>query len=117
MTDQGQALKPGTKLNEFTIERVLGEGGFGLTYLAHDEHLEKQIAIKEYLPADFAIRTESNIVTARTAHSKDDFAWGLKAFLGEAQILAKFDHPNIVRIYRFFQSNGTIVSYVDRIAQ
>lgn len=94
---------------------MLGEGGFGITYLAFDENLQKQVAIKEYLPIDFAIRSEGNTVTPRTSSSKNDFDWGLKAFIKEARILAKFDHPNIVRINRYFQGNGTAYIVMDYV--
>jgi len=116
MIDHGQALKAGTTLHEFKIERLLGEGGFGLTYLAFDESLQKHVAIKEYLPIDFAIRSEGSTVIPRTESSRGDFDWGLNAFLDEARVLARFNHPNIVRVNRFFQENGTayiVMEYVD----
>ncbi|NOQ65467.1 MAG: SUMF1/EgtB/PvdO family nonheme iron enzyme [Methyloprofundus sp.] len=113
MIDQGQALAAKTQLEEFQIEKVLGEGGFGITYLAYDQHLDKHVAIKEYLPSDFAVRNSDATVIARTEKSKEDYEWGLNAFLDEARMLAKFKHPNIVTINRFFHANGTAYIVMD----
>ncbi len=94
-------------LREYKIVQLLGEGGFGLTYLAFDTHLEKHVAIKEYLPSEHAVRTQDSQVAAKSGTAKDVYQWGLNAFLNEAKTLAKFEHPNIVRVYRFFETNGT----------
>jgi formylglycine-generating enzyme required for sulfatase activity/serine/threonine protein kinase len=101
------ALQPGYLLAEYRIEKLMGEGGFGLTYLAFDTHLEKQVAIKEYMPSDFAIRQNSTTIVPKSEAAKTDYEWGLQAFINEAKTLARFDDPNIVRIYRFFKENGT----------
>jgi len=101
------ALNPGTLLSEYRIIKLLGEGGFGLTYLALDTHLDKNVAIKEYMPSDFAVRQEGNTISPKSAGSQNDYDWGLKAFINEAKILAKFDDINIVRVNRFFEANGT----------
>lgn len=101
------ALPIGYRLAEYTIESVLGSGGFGLTYLARDNHLECEVAIKEYLPHDMAIRVEGQTVCARSQDWGQDYQAGLKRFLAEARTLASFRHPNIVRITRFFEANGT----------
>ena len=101
------ALQPGTTLDEYRIEKLLGEGGFGLTYLAFDKHLDKQVAIKEYMPSDFAVRLDGTTILPKSEGSKADYEWGLQAFINEAKTLAKFDDINIVRVYRFFEANGT----------
>lgn len=102
------ALPPGTELiGEFRIERVLGAGGFGMTYLAVETALARLVTIKEYFPTDFAARVEGGLAQPRDADSEADFKWGLDRFIDEAQALAKFDHPNIVRVFRYFQANGT----------
>lgn len=101
------ALANGTRIAEYRIERLLGEGGFGLTYLALDENLHKQVAIKEYLPVDFAMRGANAQVIPRTEASQNDFAWGLEAFINEARTLAKFHNPYIVQVFRYFEANGT----------
>ncbi len=105
------ALAPRTLLNEqFRVGRVLGVGGFGITYLAFDEVLEMVVAVKEYLPNNIAVRkTGSNTVQPLSSSGGDqDFEFGLQRFLQEARTLAKFEaHENIVRVRTFFRENGT----------
>jgi serine/threonine protein kinase len=105
------ALAPRTLLNEqFRVGRVLGVGGFGITYLAFDEVLEMVVAVKEYLPNNIAVRkTGSNTVQPLSSSGEEqDFEFGLQRFLHEARTLAKFEaHPNIVRVRTFFRENGT----------
>jgi serine/threonine protein kinase/peptidoglycan hydrolase-like protein with peptidoglycan-binding domain len=101
------ALPNGYRLNQYEIVKVLGAGGFGVTYLARDTSLDKMIAIKEYMPSDFALRTDGSRVTAKSTSTVNDFQWGLTRFLEEARILAKFRHPNIVEIYQVFEANQT----------
>lgn len=110
------ALANGSRIAEYRIERLLGEGGFGLTYLAVDENLHKQVAIKEYLPVDFAMRGNNAMVQPRTESNRNDFTWGLEAFINEARILAKFHNPYIVQVFRYFEANGTayiVMEYVE----
>lgn len=101
------ALAKGAKLLEFEVQEVLGHGGFGITYLAMDTHLQEQVAIKEYLPNDLAVRASSATVQPKSASSKADFDEGLKTFLEEARLVAKIRHPNIIRVRRFFEFQGT----------
>jgi len=105
------ALDPETLLDDqFRVGRVLGVGGFGITYLAFDEVLEMVVAVKEYLPRNIAVRkTGTNTVQPLSSSGeKQDFEFGLKRFLQEARTLAKFEaHPNIVRVRTFFEENGT----------
>ncbi|WP_164599379.1 protein kinase domain-containing protein [Rhizobium ruizarguesonis] len=101
------ALKPGALLNEFRIKSVLGSGGFGITYLAVDTLLEEDVAIKEYLPNELAVRASDSTVRAKTEGDGADFQVGMKTFLGEARLLARFRHRNIVHVRRFFELNGT----------
>lgn len=101
------ALPPRHALHEYRIEQVLGHGGFGITYLATDSSLRKKVAVKEYLPAQFAIRAEGATVMPRTRRVADDYRWGLDRFLEEARTLARFRHVNIVPVLRFFEANGT----------
>ncbi len=107
MSDVLHALPAGYKLEEYRIERVLGSGGFGITYLATDTNLQKSFAIKEYLPIEFAGRDHSARVRPRSGGDSETFQWGMQRFLQEAQTLARFEHPNIVDVRRFFQANGT----------
>jgi len=102
------ALKAGTVLaDEYRIERPLGAGGFGITYLAEEIALARRVTIKEYFPVDFAARDPAEDVVPRSRDSEGDYSWGLDRFLAEAQTLARFNHPNIVRVYRFFQARNT----------
>jgi formylglycine-generating enzyme required for sulfatase activity/serine/threonine protein kinase len=100
-------LPIGTELHEYRIERVLGHGGFGVTYLARDRHLNAQFAIKEYLPRDCAHRTKKGRVEPTDGAHADDYAWGLDRFKREARALARFKHPNIVRVARMLEANNT----------
>lgn len=101
-------LPKGFWLNEYQIESVLGKpGGFGITYLATDTHLRQKVAIKEYLPTDFAIREGVSTVYVRSSADDESFQWGKKCFLDEARVLARFNHVNIVRVLRYFEANGT----------
>lgn len=102
-----QALPPETALQEYRIERVLGHGGFGITYLATDTVLNKPVAIKEYLPVEVALRLAGPSVQVRTAADVDDYRWGLDRFLDEARTLARFRHPNLVPVLRFFEAHET----------
>jgi len=102
------SLPKGFQLNEYRIESILGKpGGFGITYLATDTNLEQYVAIKEYLPSDFAIREGVSTVYVKSSSDAESFHWGLKCFTDEARVLARFSHPNIVSVLRFFQENGT----------
>jgi serine/threonine protein kinase len=100
-------LKPGYQLHWYSIERVLGHGGFGITYLARDTNLNQQVAIKEFFPADIATRNDDMTVQPKTNADADQYQWGLDRFRSEAQTLARFDHPNIIRIFTVFEANHT----------
>ena len=102
------ALPVGYELAEYTIESVLGHGGFGITYLAHDKSLGAKVAIKEFLPQDIANRdNRTAILPNPTRDAVRDYQTGLKNFVKEARALARFKHPNIVRVLRFLEANGT----------
>lgn len=100
---EGSSVGP---MAQYEIERVLGSGGFGITYLAHHNRLEMQFAIKEYLPMDLASRKRDNTVRPRRG-CEQDFQHALARFLDEAKTLAQFNHPNIVRVTDFFEGNST----------
>ena len=101
------ALPQGYMLNEYRLEGILGHGGFGITYLARDVNLDKPVAIKEYMPTEFAIRQGETEVQPKSTADEESYAWGLSRFLQEAQILARFKHPSIIAVHRFFETNGT----------
>jgi serine/threonine protein kinase len=102
------ALPPGYMLHEYRVEQVLGVGGFGVTYLARDTLLDHQVAIKEYLPGDLAMRDgETGAIAPRSKRHGEDYSNGLTRFLLEARTLASFRHPNIVGVHRFFEANNT----------
>lgn len=100
------SLKTGVILRNYEIIRVLGEGGFGITYLAKDIELGLKIVIKEYFPNEFSIRKQDSTIIAKSS-SIQDFAKGLLRFKEEAQTLAKFNHPSIVKILSYFEANDT----------
>ena len=99
------ALPPKFILEEYEIVRVLGSGGFGVTYLGFDTNLNKAVAIKEYLPRDLSVRLPNQSIAANSDSDRDDFEWGLERFLDEARVLARFDHKNIVKVFRFFKAH------------
>lgn len=101
------ALAPGFELFEYRIDAVLGQGGFGITYLATDINLNTKVAIKEYLPAECAIRASDKSVSPRWPEDNDFYLNGLECFLVEARTLATFRHSNIVRVARFFEAHRT----------
>ncbi len=107
MQEQNQhSLKNGTILNHYKIIRVLGAGGFGITYLAQDISLGMEVVLKEYFPNEFAIRNGDSTIMSKTA-SDHDFSKGMQRFKEEAQVLAKFNHPSIVKILGYFEANNT----------
>ena len=107
------AMPMQSMLLEYRIEQVLGAGGFGITYRARDTNLDKDVAIKEYLPGELAMRdAEGNVVPQATSH-EEGYKWGLDRFLMEARTLAKFSHPHIVRVLRYFEANATAYMVMD----
>ena len=112
--DHIHALPPGTRFEEYRLDTVLGAGGFGITYRAYDENLEKVVAIKEYLP-DFATRTGGSTVVPKSSTDTQDYHWGLTRFLDEARTLARFDHQHLNKVHRFFEANGTAYMVLEYI--
>lgn len=110
--DHKQALPIGFELNNYRLVAVLGVGGFGITYKAHDLFLDRYVAIKEYLPNEFAMR-QGVTVHPKSTVDREDFDWGLMRFLDEAKTLAKFQHRNVVRVQRFFEHNQTAYIVMD----
>ena len=121
-----QVLPVGHKIQWYTVQKVLGQGGFGVTYLARDTNLDQDVAIKEFLPKDLATRDDNYTVQSIHDQSKEVFEWGLDRFIKEAKTLAKFNHPNIVRVLSVFEANNTAymvmnyehgISFLDSLRQ
>lgn len=106
-SDEGGVLPVGTRLAEFEIQDKIGEGGFSTVYRAWDHVLRRQVALKEYFPSSIASRSGQTQVCARSQRHQDTFSAGLDSFIKEAQTLAGFDHPALVKVLRFFPANGT----------
>lgn len=102
------ALPMGTRIEEFELKSVLGAGGFGVTYRGFDHHFHREVALKEFLPSEIAMRRPDGItVTPRSDDDEENYGFGLNRFLDEARLLARFDDPYIVRVHRYVQANGT----------
>ena len=115
-TSYTNTLPLDSMLMEYHLISVLGVGGFGITYLARDTLLEKDVAIKEYFPAGDVARVEGGTVTLTNTQRTDQYQWGLDHFLKEARTLAGFNHPHIVRVKRYFKAHGTgymVMDYED----
>lgn len=106
LTGSANCLASGVQVGEYRLQGVVGEGGFGIVYRARDLSLDRIVAIKEYMPSTLAGRMSSNQIHVRSQH-KGAFDAGLRSFINEARLLAKFSHPALVHVYRFFEENGT----------
>lgn len=111
--EHDQALPLGTQLGDYRLDALIGHGGFGITYRAFDTQLAKFVAIKEYMPVEFAMRRPDGTVAPRGARYADDFAWGRERFLDEARALARFRHVHIVPVLRYFEANGTAYTVME----
>lgn len=101
------ALPVGYRFNEFEIQEAIGGGGFGIVYRAWDHQLERTIAIKEFMPSTLAIRGDDMALVLRNERSGKAFSAGLSSFIQEARLLAKFNHPNLLNVLRFWVQNDT----------
>jgi serine/threonine protein kinase len=100
-------LPVGTRLGEFELRAVIGVGGFGIVYRAFDHALEREVAIKEYMPGALAARSATLQVSVISQGHAESFAAGLHSFVNEARLLARFDHPSLVKVHRYWEANGT----------
>lgn len=105
--DEDGTLSIGTRLGEFEIRGLVGIGGFGIVYRAFDHDLEREVALKEYMPGLLASRTVDGQVQARGRTHAETFEAGRRSFMLEAKMLARFDHPALVKVFRFWEGNGT----------
>lgn len=101
-------LPIGTRLRDYEISEIINEAGFGVVYLAYDHSLQRQVAIKEFLPVTMVTRAARTLfVSVRPDQNAGTYRAGLKSFMNEARLLARFDHPSLVKVYRFWEENGT----------
>ncbi len=100
-------LPAGTRFGELEILRTLGVGGFGIVYLAQDHALQRQVAIKEYMPGQLAQRGGGSQVSVRAGSLQETFDIGRRSFVNEARLLARFDHRALLKVYQFWEANGT----------
>jgi serine/threonine protein kinase len=100
-------LPVGSRLAEFEITRVVGQGGFGVVYEAWDHTLERVVAIKEYLPTSLSTRQQDGTVVPLSERHRETFDLGMRSFINEARLLAQFDHASLLKVYRFWQERGT----------
>ncbi len=118
---RANALPVGCMLDEYRIDSVLGAGGFGVTYKARDTHLDTWVAIKEYFPVEWSFRDPNGVTvhpntqgdTSDTEGAISDYRWGLERFLDEARVLARIQHPYVVRVKRYFRDHGTAYIVMD----
>lgn len=112
-------MQPGTVLvGRFLVGKVIGYGGFGVTYIGWDDILQQRVAIKEYLPSEFATRAVGQThITVFGGNKAQQFADGMSKFIEEAKRLAQFQSEDgIVRVYDSFEANNTayiIMEYLD----
>ena len=114
------ALRAGTVLNgRYIVGRVLGQGGFGITYLAWDTKLEARVAVKEFMPNEIATRVGTTVSVAVESRTQD-FTYGAERFQEEARTLAKFmGQPNIAGVTDYFDENDTsyfVMDYIEGIS-
>lgn len=100
-------LVNGSHVAEFEVMGLIGQGGFGVVYRAWDHALEREVAIKEYYPSSLATRQGEGTVVPLSERHQDTFDVGMRSFVNEARLLAQFDHPSLLKVYRFWQENGT----------
>ena len=100
-------LPIGHALAEFEITGSIGQGGFGIVYQAWDHSLERVVAIKEYLPTSLSTRQRDGAVAPLSERHRETFELGMRSFINEARLLAQFDHPSLVKVYRFWEESGT----------
>ncbi len=118
---RANALPSGYMLDEYQIDSILGAGGFGVTYKALDTHLQNWVAIKEYFPVEWSFRDSDGVMVYANTQGQgsqsnaqiSDYVWGLERFLDEARVLARIQHPYVVRVKRYFRAHGTAYIVMD----
>lgn len=115
MLHDDAVLAPGTRIEQYVITGLLGRGGFGITYLARDEELRRDFALKEYFPQGLVRREGSGVRFLSGPNTESDYRWGLRKFHEEARLLAQFNHANIVSVRRVFEANDSAYMLLDFI--
>lgn len=119
MEFNSSSLSSGDRIGDFVIERVLGKGSFGITYLASDTALDRKVAIKEFFPDNIVRRERNGTIVPHGGDAENVYHWALERFSDEARTLAKFTHPNIVRVLQLIPSlHGTayiVMEYVEGV--
>lgn len=112
MLTQSHELPKGTRIDGYTIENVIGGGGFSVVYQAFDTDGHK-VVIKEYMPNKLAMRSPQLEVVAINENNVERFAHGRRLFFQEASTLTNLKHDNIVNVINFFRANGTVYMVMD----
>lgn len=111
--NRDNALKPGFQLDQYTILRQIGGGGFSFVYLAEDGESGKQVIIKEFMPHKLAHRIADGSIAVIDEMQQEAFTHGQRLFFQEANFLSSLKHPNIVNVINFFRSSGTVYMVMD----
>ncbi len=114
-------LPAGTLLHGYRVQRCIGGGGFGVTYLARESLLNRTVVIKENFPDSLCYREEGtlDVCLHDPEAGKEGFAWAMNNFLREVRLLATLDHPCIAKVYSYFEEHGTayyVVEYINGIS-
>jgi serine/threonine protein kinase len=108
------ALQPGSRIGQATVQSVLGQGGFGIVYQA-DHPQYGIVAIKEFFPNSIASRVADGRILSKSPKMDDAFAKGLRRLLDEGQKLKSMNHPGVVRVFEVEEANGTGYIVMERI--
>ena len=100
-------LLPGTRLRDYEVTGVIARGDFSVVYLAWDHALLRKVALEEYFPAALTARDDDSAALVTSDRHLDTFKSGLTSFVNEARLLARFDHPSLIKVYRYWEDNGT----------
>lgn len=106
-------LAVGTHVDTYEIVGILGQGGFGITYKVFDPGLGKHFALKEFFPSDLVYREGRSVRISSKGRAESDYQWGRRKFFDEARLLARLNHPNIVKVQRVFEANNTAYMLLD----
>lgn len=110
-------LPEGHRLRGYRVIKTLGEGGFGITYLAEDELLQRRVVVKEHFPNSLCYRQDVTLnVRLHAEQGRSGYRWAMANFLREVRLLASLDHPNLPKVYSFFEAHETayyVTEYID----